>query len=214
MNMAGHDTDLAFAGVMMPGQFGPIRRVLDFCSFDLTFTMSSTGMPSVMQIASSISASIGLKDRRCRKRRRNINHGRIRAGFRFRIRHGIEHRKPQSAGVPPLPGVTPPTICRAALQAPAPQWKVPLRAGKALHQITLVFLYRREQLILKILFLLDFFQPLCWLFWLRPRLSPPHRPAPAPRSVSRPEGFSQIFLPTSDRHSCPLKAHHHRHRDV
>ncbi len=45
-------------GVMTPGQFGPMSRVFDPHSARFTFTMSSTGMPSVMQIASSISASI------------------------------------------------------------------------------------------------------------------------------------------------------------
>jgi hypothetical protein len=46
------------SGVMTPGQFGPISRVFEPCSARLTFTMSSTGMPSVMQTISGISASI------------------------------------------------------------------------------------------------------------------------------------------------------------
>ena len=45
-------------GVMTPGQFGPINRVLELISARLTFIMSSTGMPSVMQTTSGISASI------------------------------------------------------------------------------------------------------------------------------------------------------------
>ena len=45
-------------GVMTPGQFGPIRRDLEPDSARLTLTMSSTGMPSVMQTISGISASI------------------------------------------------------------------------------------------------------------------------------------------------------------
>jgi hypothetical protein len=45
-------------GVSTPGQFGPIRRLLEPTSARLTLTMSSTGMPSVMQTISSISASI------------------------------------------------------------------------------------------------------------------------------------------------------------
>ena len=44
--------------VMTPGQFGPIRRDLEPASERFTFTMSSTGMPSVMQMISGISASI------------------------------------------------------------------------------------------------------------------------------------------------------------
>ena len=43
--------------VMTPGQLGPISRDLEPCSTRFTFTMSSTGMPSVMQTISAISAS-------------------------------------------------------------------------------------------------------------------------------------------------------------
>jgi hypothetical protein len=59
VDVAGHDADLA--GVRRddtPGQFGPIRIVFDPSSARLTRIMSSTGMPSVMQTISSISASI------------------------------------------------------------------------------------------------------------------------------------------------------------
>ena len=45
-------------GVSTPGQFGPIRRDLEPVSARFTFTMSITGMPSVMQTMSGISASI------------------------------------------------------------------------------------------------------------------------------------------------------------
>ena len=45
-------------GVMTPGQFGPIRRDLEVCSAAFTFIMSRTGIPSVMQMISGISASI------------------------------------------------------------------------------------------------------------------------------------------------------------
>jgi hypothetical protein len=44
--------------VMTPGQFGPIRRDFEPDSARLTFTMSSTGMPSVMQMMSATSAWI------------------------------------------------------------------------------------------------------------------------------------------------------------
>ena len=44
--------------VTMPGQFGPISRLFEPSSARLTLTMSSTGMPSVMQTISGISASI------------------------------------------------------------------------------------------------------------------------------------------------------------
>ena len=45
-------------GVSTPGQFGPMRRDLLPESARLTFTMSSTGMPSVIVTISGISASI------------------------------------------------------------------------------------------------------------------------------------------------------------
>ncbi len=44
--------------VITPGQFGPISRDFEPDSERFTFTMSSTGMPSVMQTISGISASI------------------------------------------------------------------------------------------------------------------------------------------------------------
>ena len=44
-------------GEMMPGQFGPISRERRFCRNSQARTMSSVGMPSVMQTISSISAS-------------------------------------------------------------------------------------------------------------------------------------------------------------
>ena len=43
--------------VITPGQFGPIRRLLEPASVRLTLTMSSTGMPSVMHTTSGSSAS-------------------------------------------------------------------------------------------------------------------------------------------------------------
>ncbi len=45
-------------GVSTPGQFGPISRDLEPQSARLTLTMSSTGMPSVMQTIRRTSASI------------------------------------------------------------------------------------------------------------------------------------------------------------
>src|ERR687893_427936 len=46
------------SGVSTPGQFGPISRDFDPHSARLTRIMSSTGMPSVMQMISGTSASI------------------------------------------------------------------------------------------------------------------------------------------------------------
>ena len=44
--------------VMTPGQFGPMRRDFEPASERFTLTMSSTGMPSVMQTMSGISAAM------------------------------------------------------------------------------------------------------------------------------------------------------------
>ena len=44
--------------VITPGQLGPTRIDFDPCSARLTRTMSSTGMPSVMQTISGVSAAI------------------------------------------------------------------------------------------------------------------------------------------------------------
>eukprot|EP01045_Picozoa_sp_COSAG04_P015307 COSAG04_NODE_1200_length_7773_cov_5.364999_8_plen_125_part_00 len=47
------------SGQIIPGQFGPIRRVLlVVASMRFTFTMSCCGIPSVMQTTRGISASI------------------------------------------------------------------------------------------------------------------------------------------------------------
>jgi hypothetical protein len=43
-------------GVMMPGQFGPIRRVGECASTRLTRSMSTTGMPSVTHTTSGTPA--------------------------------------------------------------------------------------------------------------------------------------------------------------
>ena len=48
---------LHWPGVMTPGQLGPIRRVAVPSSARFTRTMSSTGMPSVMQTTSGMPAS-------------------------------------------------------------------------------------------------------------------------------------------------------------
>ena len=49
---------LQASGVMTPGQLGPTRRDLELPSARFTFTISSTGMPSVMQMMRGSSASI------------------------------------------------------------------------------------------------------------------------------------------------------------
>jgi len=56
--LAGMMPILHSPAVMTPGQFGPIRRDLEPASERFTLTMSMTGIPSVMQTISGISASM------------------------------------------------------------------------------------------------------------------------------------------------------------
>src|SRR6516225_6682505 len=56
--LAGMMPILHAPAVITPGQFGPISRDFEPDSERLTRTMSSTGMPSVMQTISGMSASI------------------------------------------------------------------------------------------------------------------------------------------------------------
>jgi hypothetical protein len=59
VDVAGHDADLAFVGRDDAGAVRADQRGLGaLASARLTLTMSSTGMPSVMQTISGISASI------------------------------------------------------------------------------------------------------------------------------------------------------------
>ena len=48
---------LASPGVMMPGQFGPIKVQLNPLMYSRTFTMSLVGIPSVIQTMTLIPAS-------------------------------------------------------------------------------------------------------------------------------------------------------------
>ena len=56
--LAGMMPILHSPAVTTPGQFGPMRRDFEPDSARFTRTMSSTGMPSVMQTMSGISASM------------------------------------------------------------------------------------------------------------------------------------------------------------
>ena len=71
-------------GVITPGQFGPISMDFEPDSARFTFTMSSTGMPSVMQMISGISAWIASAT--------------------------VSNTGSPRCVVPPLPGEVPPTI--------------------------------------------------------------------------------------------------------
>ena len=84
--------------VITPGQFGPISRDFEPHSERLTFTMSATGMPSVMQMMSGISAAIGFADRVRRAGRRHIDHAGVAAGCLARLGDGVEYRQAEMTG--------------------------------------------------------------------------------------------------------------------
>jgi len=74
VNAAGMMPILHLPGEMMPGQFGPIRRVFLKSTTEATRTMSMAGMPSVMQTMSGSSASAAPRWR-LKRRVENENHG-------------------------------------------------------------------------------------------------------------------------------------------
>src|SRR5580693_8855818 len=99
---------LAFPGEITPGQFGPIRRDFDVFTLAHTFTMSSVGMPSVMQTISGIPASSA-------SRIASAANG---GGTKIMVALApvlatasatVLNTGQPSCVVPPLPGVTPPT---------------------------------------------------------------------------------------------------------
>ena len=106
---AGMMPILHLPGEIMPGQFGPIRRERRSCRNSQARTMSSVGMPSVMQTISSISASAASMMASA------ANGG----GTKITVALApvlstasctvLKIGQP-SCVVPPLPGVTPPTI--------------------------------------------------------------------------------------------------------
>src|SRR5580658_2414832 len=116
---------LHLPGEIMPGQFGPISRERRFCRNSQALTMSSVGIPSVMQTMRSSSASAASMMASA------ANGG----GTKITVVSApvfstasctvLKMGQP-SCVVPPLPGVTPPTTC-VPLAAQALAWKVPSR---------------------------------------------------------------------------------------
>ena len=101
---------LHLPGEMMPGQFGPIRRERRFCRNSQARTISSVGMPSVMQTMSSTSASAASIIASA------ANGGGTKMTVAFAPVLSTASCTVLKIGqpswvVPPLPGVTPPTIC-------------------------------------------------------------------------------------------------------
>src|SRR5215469_1888156 len=116
---------LALPGEITPGQFGPISRDFDVLTTSQVFTMSSTGMPSVMQITSGTSAAVASRIPSA------ANGGGTKitetfAPVSFTASSTVLKTGHPSWIVPPLPGVTPPTTF-VPYSAQAFAWKVPSR---------------------------------------------------------------------------------------
>ena len=114
---------LALPGEMTPGQLGPMSRDLEVLSLAQTLTMSSVGMPSVMQTMSGMPASSA-------SRMASAANG---GGTKIMVALApvsvtasatvLKTGQP-SCVVPPLPGVTPPTTLVPYSAQPL-AWKVP-----------------------------------------------------------------------------------------
>src|SRR5580693_2326553 len=114
---------LAFPGEITPGQFGPIRRDFDVLSLAHTLTMSSVGMPSVMQTISGMPASSASRMASAA----NGGGTKIMVAFApvsFTASATVLKTGQPSWVVPPLPGVTPPTTLVPYSAQPL-AWKVP-----------------------------------------------------------------------------------------
>ena len=86
---------LHLPGEMMPGQLGPISRVFLPCRNSQAFTMSSAGMPSVMQTTSGKPASAAsMMASAANGGGTKITDALAPVVF-HRLRHGIEHRQVQ-----------------------------------------------------------------------------------------------------------------------
>src|ERR1700734_1718377 len=116
---------LHLPGEIIPGQFGPMSRERRFCRNSHALTISSVGMPSVMQTIRSSSASAASI----------IASAANGGGTKITVVSApvfstasctvLKMGQP-SCVVPPLPGVTPPTTC-VPYAAQALAWKVPSR---------------------------------------------------------------------------------------
>ena len=96
-------------GVIIPGQLGPMSKVLLFIRALLTFTMSRTGIPSVIHTTNSNSASIASKILSAAY----CGGTYIAVAFALVIIFAscteLKTGRPRCV-IPPFPGVTPPTI--------------------------------------------------------------------------------------------------------
>ena len=116
---------LQLPGEMIPGQLGPISRERRFCRNSQARTMSRVGMPSVMQTISSSSASAASMMASAAKGG-GTKITDVSAAVLFTASCTVLNIGQPSCVVPPLPGVTPPTIW-VPYSAQALAWNVPSR---------------------------------------------------------------------------------------
>src|ERR1700733_14556889 len=114
---------LHFPGEIIPGQLGPIRRERECFSFSQTRTMSSVGIPSVMQIISGRPASSASRMASAAKGGGTKMTVALAPVFSTAWATVSKTGQP-SCVVPPLPGVTPPTTLVPYSAQPL-AWKVP-----------------------------------------------------------------------------------------
>src|SRR6202022_702823 len=115
----------AFPGEITPGQFGPISRDFEDFTTSHTFTISSTGMPSVMQMTRGSPAAVASRIPSA------ANGGGTKitetfAPVSFTASSTVLKTGQPSWIVPPLPGVTPPTTLVPYSAQPF-AWNVPSR---------------------------------------------------------------------------------------
>jgi hypothetical protein len=111
--------------VITPGQFGPTSRDLEPASERFTFTMSATGMPSVMQTISGNFRIDRFRDRVGRRRAAaRRSRSRRSRSLAFASIDGVEHRQAEMgrAAFARAP-CRRPSSCRR--RSPASEWKVP-----------------------------------------------------------------------------------------
>ena len=100
---------LHWFGVRTPGQLGPISRDLEPASERFTLTMSCTGMPSVMQMIRGISASMASMMESAANGGGTYTTEAV-APVAWTASSTVSNTGTPTWVMPPLPGVTPPTI--------------------------------------------------------------------------------------------------------
>ncbi len=103
VDVARHDADLALAGVITPGQFGPISR--DFEPRQRALHLDHVEHRNAFGDADD-QRDLGvdrLEDRVGGERRRHVDHATRRAGLRLGLGDGVEHRQAEMRLCRPCP---------------------------------------------------------------------------------------------------------------